>query len=190
MVSQFIRWLEQPDNAASAYDTRGIDRFLKEHAYAPRYRNRLGTELLRFAKYALDKPGLSFIRAVMSLDKGQTMPKEDRQKLTAAVNAMLKAWKQPRRSKSPGPDSPLDVSLAFMDKFGARPNEGLKLIEGGGKLTYISKSSTLEPTEAAGMLEATGGPAWRFELTASETKTKAPYVWFIPAQDPQYPELE
>lgn len=87
------------------------------------------------------------------------------------------------KSSDPAPNV-LDLALAFLAVYGARPNEALKLIEGKGTYNPIS-SETEMSAKARKTLEEYKSPAgWSFQLLAAETKSKTPYEWVIPALPP------
>lgn len=127
MVRSFTDWLKEANSAkrARGWDTRSINDFFLESGYTASYRNRMGTELLRFGKLILNRPAnsLDFLRALEPLDKKEAMPREHRQRLNEHFETLSfpgEGWDW------------LDVCLAFMCRHGARPNEALKLASGYG----------------------------------------------------------
>ena len=134
MVRSFTDWLEEAKTApegsaggkhARGWDTRSINDFFLESKYAASYRNRVGTELLRFGKLILNRPAnsLDFLRALEPLDKKEAMPLEYRRRLSKHFETLVLPGKGGHW---------LDVCLAFMSRHGARPNEALKLASGYG----------------------------------------------------------
>lgn len=210
MVRSFTDWLEDANlapaegtaaNPKRDWDTRSINDFFLENKYAPSYRNRTGTELLRFSKLILNQPAnsLDFLRALQPLDEREAMPLEHRRRLNERLEARVsceKNWDW------------LDVCLAFMSRYAARPNEALKLASGYGDFRHVS---SLSKAPAAKPLPASAAPDrgrkaqppllvpltpeekmeaefpgvesyWHAALTARQTKTKAPYVWVVPSK--------
>lgn len=140
MVRSFTDWLKDaspaPEGPATKrdWDTRSINDFFLENKYAASYRNRVGTELLRFSKLILNRPAnsLDFLRALQPLDEREAMPLKHRQRLNEHLEARVsgeKNWDW------------LDVCLAFMSRYGARPNEALKLASGYGDFQHVSSLS-------------------------------------------------
>lgn len=129
MVQRFANWLaEHPEQS---WDTPGINDFFLAQDFAASYRNRMGTELIRFGKMILGKPAahLDFLRALESMEKKPAMPSEAREKLSARIAEQLRDAENANLH---------DVCLAFMDRFGARPNEALKLATGHGDFQHVS----------------------------------------------------
>lgn len=196
MVRSFTDWLENANlapaegtaaNPKRDWDTRSINDFFLENKYAPSYRNRTGTELLRFSKLILNQPAnsLDFLRALQPLDEREAMPLEHRRRLNERLEARVsceKNWDW------------LDVCLAFMSRYAARPNEALKLASGYGDFWHVSSLSKaprkaqcplLVPLTSREKMEAEFPGVesyWHAALTAKQTKTKAPYVWVVPSK--------
>ena len=148
MIRSFTDWLKDANpapedpTAKRDWDTRSINDFFLENKYAASYRNRTGTELLRFSKLILNQPAnsLDFLRALQSLDEREAMPLKHRQLLNERLEARIsreKNWDW------------LDVCLAFMSRYGARPNEALKLASGYGDFQHVSSVSGALPASAA-----------------------------------------
>lgn len=132
MVQRFANWLAQ--HPEQSWDTPGINDFFLAQNFAASYRNRMGTELVRFGKMILGKPAahLDFLRALESMEKKPAMPLKDCEKLSARIADQLNDAK----------DASLhDVCLAFMAQFGARPNEALKLAAGQGDFQHVAGTS-------------------------------------------------
>lgn len=101
MVRSFTDWLKEaniaPDAEGSAggkrargFHTRGINDFFLESKYTASYRNRMGTELLRFGRLILNQPAnsLDFLRALEPLDEKEAMPLKHRRRLDEHFEAL------------------------------------------------------------------------------------------------------
>lgn len=197
--------LEWNGRTISLYLTRQKRLKGKEGLWAPSYRNRIGTTLVRFGKFlGYSASALEFQKALEPINvKVPRMRAKDKAAFEARIMEMIE-----KHSKTALPRKPeerdkvaIDVTLAWLVKFGCRPVESAMVLD-----EKRSHWKTITPLrwrkhweedidailKAARAQDAVPGPSeqepaappssagWAFSLAAGETKTRCAYHWLLP----------
>lgn len=194
MIRDYEKWLE--DNPSDEWLGASFNRYLAEHpSWTPQYKNRCGSELVRYAKHRGGAVGhLQFVRAINPLKEPQE------RKPAAQVAALKDAWiKRVTAISSQATFTEkdlLDVELSFMSYFGCRPDEACKLFDASRSQwiqcstkdfegMWRKKMARRDEDPAAAQSQHAADKSRRrkphriFRLAWQNTKSRQPYTWML-----------